>query len=578
MVGFPPFSHGEWGQQTSVFPANRPCKVQIFQTLFAAVSSLLQTLVKFVISVLAQAGLALRKRVLFCNDGVSVQRNRELDSWQRNTQQRIYHSRETESRSSVTVQTSICSFQVDLERLMEHSEYFRALSTSCMKETLENQILLDHIPSNAFHSILEYVFKNKFYMEQELLLPSIEAANYLACQSYLEKCWVSLRSFLSPETCLMYLDFAKSIVCEEMQAVVHQYLSDGLLELRSITKALEEGERDRLVRLRMQGPQDLCVLKKENLISGSQRELDPMRFLYRLALEKKGFWSRGTKLPFIAEKWNFSTAVLWNYLFVIGGYKQKVRRGSEFRMAAFRYNPILDCWDTTAPLLKRRRHFSMAATHCHIFAIGGWYLDCLLAPDSSTCLYTAVERYDPWTDTWTFVSSLPLTDFSFTVSLSHDLPLCAVHSSCIYVLGSVQKTEEKLVLQYNIQTDTWQELLPTLTRADANIPGLYFLGGSDPLYLVGGNNQENVTVSFSPGSRHWGAARRMPKCSLAGQGASLQNHFFMPAPELNSVLEIDLVSLHTQTLQPLPYPLSYEALFFLYFPPEERKREKVEVD
>lgn len=48
-----------------------------------------------------------------------------------------------------------------------------------------------------------------------------------------------------------------------------------------------------------------------------------------------------------------------------------------------------------------------------------------------------------------FVSSLPLTDFQFTMSLSHDVPLATTLGQCIYVLGSIQRTGEKLLLQYN---------------------------------------------------------------------------------------------------------------------------------
>lgn len=88
----------------------------------------------------------------------------------------------------------------------------------------------------------------------------------------------------------------------------------------------------------------------------------------------------------------------------------------------------------------------------HIYTVGGWYLDSLLAPDSSTCLHTAVERYEPWTDSWTLVSSLPMADFSFSISLSHDVPLCTAHAGSIYVLGNVQSTGEKLLLQYSVAT------------------------------------------------------------------------------------------------------------------------------
>ena len=102
-------------------------------------------------------------------------------------------------------------------------------------------------------------------------------------------------------------------------------------------------------------------------------------------------------------------------------------------------------WDFS----QHRRHFSAAVCEGHIYAVGGWYLDSLVTPDSTTGVYTAVERYDPWTDCWTFVSSLPLTDFQFTLSLSHDSPLTTSLGTCLYVLGNIQRTGEKLVLRYD---------------------------------------------------------------------------------------------------------------------------------
>lgn len=64
-----------------------------------------------------------------------------------------------------------------------------------------------------------------------------------------------------------------------------------------------------------------------------------------------------------------------------------------------------------------------------------------------------------------FVSSLPLSDFRFTVSLSHDVPLAVSLGHCLYVLGSVQRTGEKLLLQYNTREGTRTQQL-TKTSED----------------------------------------------------------------------------------------------------------------
>lgn len=184
----------------------------------------------------------------------------------------------------------------------------------------------------------------------------------------------------------------------------------------------------------MEGRQHLCSLRKENLTSWNDSETESARRVFILkGSEESGSWHPVTELPFRADKWCFTTVVLYNYLYIIGGYRQRVRRGWEFKMASFRFNPFNGTWACTATLMKvrrslrgwavqydpyihtplvnpqHRRHFSAVACEGCIYAVGGWYLDSLITPDSNTTLYTAVERYDPWKDKWRSVCSLKAT-------------------------------------------------------------------------------------------------------------------------------------------------------------------------
>lgn len=58
---------------------------------------------------------------------------------------------------------------MDLGRLSEFSEYFRALSQSRMKETSESLIHLDHVSSSIFYNLLEFSFHNRFEFPREEL-------------------------------------------------------------------------------------------------------------------------------------------------------------------------------------------------------------------------------------------------------------------------------------------------------------------------------------------------------------------------------------------------------------------------
>ncbi|XP_029379592.1 kelch-like protein 42 [Echeneis naucrates] len=465
----------------------------------------------------------------------------------------------------VTIQTTTHAFSVDLGRLSECSEYFRALSQSKMRETSESLIHLDHVSSSVFYNILEFSFYNKFNITLGQLGTHIEVGSYLMTEAFLSKCLSVLAEELRPENCLSYLNLAQEICCTELKMTVFTYLSRNMMELSTLTKGLNDEEKDEIISLRLKGNQHLCSVRKENLTSWDDPETEHARNIFILKeSEESEDWQPVTELPFRADKWCFTTAVLYNYLYMMGGYRQRVKGRWEFKMASFRYNPFTNAWAATAPLIKHRRHFSAVACEGCIYAVGGWYLDSLVTPDSSTALYTAVERYDPWENTWRFVSSLPLTDFKFTVSLSHDMPLATSLGHCLYVLGSIQRTGEKLLLQYNTREDSWSELLPTLTRADADIPTLYFLGVTDKLLVIGGNNSENIVTSFCVQSQKWGQVRRAEKVAFAGQGTNAGHKVMMPSIEHNTVAEIDVQNLSIRALPPLPVATRYEAVFYLH--------------
>ncbi|KAM9854745.1 kelch repeat and BTB domain-containing protein 13 [Aulostomus maculatus] len=489
-----------------------------------------------------------------------------MEQWKTNRALRTYR-RGDGGETMVAVQTSTLAFHVDLGQLSECSEYFRALYQSRMRETRESIIYLDHVPSLVFYNLLEFSFHEKFKIPQEEELGThIQVSSYLLAEAFLSKILSVLADVLSPDNCLSYLSLAQEICCEELKMTVFSFLSRNLLELPHLIRDLSDEDRVELTLLRTQGDPHLCSLRKENLISWNDPGTERARHIFTLnGSEESGDWRVLTEFPFRADKWCFTAVVLFNYLYILGGYRQRVKRGWEFKLASYRYNPSTHTWVAIAPLIKHRRHFSAVACDGGIYAVGGWYLDSLVTPDSCTSLYTAVECYNPWTDTWRFVSSLPLSDFQFTLSLSHDVPLAASLGDCLYVLGNIQRTGEKLLLQYSTRQDSWSELLPTLTRTDADLPTLYFLGATDKLIVIGGNNSNNVMTSFCVASQKWGEIRTTQKAAYAGQGTVVGDQVLMPSIEHNTVTRMDLPSLELRTLPPLPISICYEAVFYLHF-------------
>lgn len=220
----------------------------------------------------------------------------------------------------------------------------------------------------------------------------------------------------------------------------------------------------------------------------------------------------------------------------------------------------------------------MACEGC-IYAVGGWYLESLVTPDSNTALYTAVERYDPWDDTWRYASPffwlVSLSKASFNYLLSYYWlnlisalglsphcrsltssspcpcpmmcplpPASGIVSMCWGASRGLERncccstTQDKvrqnsitlpylhftaspnldLWIMFTVYSlcllDSWTELLPTLTRADADLPALYFLCATDRLLVIGGNNSENVVTSFCLQSHRWGQVRIQQETKL----------------------------------------------------------------
>lgn len=114
-------------------------------------------------------------------------------------------------------------------------------------------------------------------------------------------------------------------------------------------------------------------------------------------------------------------------------------------------------------------------------------------------------------------------------------------------------------------SDCWCELLPTLTRTNADLPILHFLGANkSQLVVIGGNNSKTMVTSFCMDSQKWGRVRAMEKTTLIGQGTILHNEVYMSGTKDNSVVKLNLDSLSLCPLPSLPFSTCYESIFHLY--------------
>ena len=187
---------------------------------------------------------------------------------------------------------------MDLERLAECGEYFRALSQSSMVETSERRILLDHVPSEVFHSLLQFCLLGVFSVSRPRLPSHLQVSSYLLSSAYTARLLARLSALLTPLTCPAHLELSERLGCPELRHQVLLYLSAHLLELPHLSRALEPHERQLLPGLRSAGRTPrLCCLLKENLSARNVPETLAARQVYCLEEEEEeGVEGRGVKV------------------------------------------------------------------------------------------------------------------------------------------------------------------------------------------------------------------------------------------------------------------------------------------
>lgn len=154
--------------------------------------------------------------------------------------------------------------------------------------------------------------------------------------------------------------------------------------------------------------------------------------------------------------------------------------------------------------------------------------------------------------------SVPGVGSGSTVSLTSIKRLLKMHGWMMnenYLVLHIPKT-------FFSFSDCWSELLPTLTRID--MPSLCFLGSTDRLIVIGGNNVETVVTSFCVETRKWGQIRSMEKTALIGQGTVFNEEVYMSGNQ-DMICRLNIHSLSLSTLPSLPVCTCYESFFHLFF-------------
>lgn len=166
-----------------------------------------------------------------------------------------------------------------------------------------------------------------------------------------------------------------------------------------------------------------------------------------------GQWSLMTDLPF--HRGAGTMVLLGRTLYFLGGVdnNNRVDRREVFTLDLDTPGAT---WQTRAPLPEANNHFSAVVVDGKIYVMGGQTGQDETAVFKSTCY-----RYDPATNQWSAIASLPNTP------RSHTWASTVVHQGKVYMMGGETRGREigkpqmvKLVSVYDPATNRWSEQTP----------------------------------------------------------------------------------------------------------------------
>jgi N-acetylneuraminic acid mutarotase len=179
-------------------------------------------------------------------------------------------------------------------------------------------------------------------------------------------------------------------------------------------------------------------------------------------------WRRGPDMP--AARGAGAVALVGNTVYYVGG--RNADRSADVA-ATWALNVSSNTWSIKANLPNPRNHIAAATVDGSVYAIGGQWNEA-----SSAINQDDVHRYDPPSNTWSVVASLPQ-------AMSHSFASTFAYNGQIFVAGGEisHNVSTAKVLKFSPRSNEWTQvgLLPAARRAgEAGIINgkIYFAGGS----------------------------------------------------------------------------------------------------
>ncbi|XP_041072444.1 kelch-like protein 42 [Carcharodon carcharias] len=347
------------------------------------------------------------------------------------------------------------TYNVSKSKLIEKSDYFRALYNSGMKESEEDSVQLQGLSAHGLELVIEFINTSKVHFDNETLEDLVETASFLQVTSILKL----LLSEVKVDNCVELYKLSEMYgISDLMNAslrfmVCHYHPMLRRQEFRHLPNTLHQQIRE----MRLKGTAVLVAVGDFFSSTLDQAPNESWSMLRYDEIAQRWLPLPNSLPPDMVNVRGYGSIVLNNYLFIVGGY----RMTSQEIAAAHCYNPCKNEWNRIAPMNQKRSNFKLLAVSEKLYAVGG----------QSLC---NVECYNPEMDWWSFVASMPdpLVEFS----------ACEC-KGMIYVMGGYTTRDRNMnILRYCPTSDAWT----VLESCEVHIRKQQMVSVEDTIYLVGG--------------------------------------------------------------------------------------------
>ncbi|XDB50629.1 hypothetical protein AB1E18_004192 [Capra hircus] len=414
-------------------------------------------------------------------------------------------------------------YPVSKRKLIEQSDYFRALYRSGMREALSPEAggpevqQLRGLSAPGLRLVLDFINaggaregwllgrrgepgggaeeEEEDMDEASLLSELVEAASFLQVTSLLQL----LLSQVRLTNCLELYRLAQVYGLPDLQEACLRFMAVHFHEVlckpqfhllgSSPPAPGDVSLKQRLREARMTGTPVLVALGDflGGPLAPHPYQGEPPSMLRYEEMTERWFPLANNLPPDLVNVRGYGAAILDNYLFIVGGY----RITSQEISAAHSYNPSTNEWLQVASMNQKRSNFKLVAVNFKLYAIGGQAV-------------SNVECYNPEQDAWNFVAPLPnpLAEFS----------ACECKGK-IYVIGGYTTRDRNLnILQYCPSADLWT----LFETCDVHIRKQQMVSVEETIYIVGGclhelgptrrgsQSEDMLTVqSYNTATRQW---------------------------------------------------------------------------